>query len=173
MYSEVVNFTAWYFRNNRPIKPPADMTIFRTDNASSACVYRQGRFQVELYLIDIDAPIPNHGHPGVDAVEINNFRLADMDVDHEVFLDELEQLALYTGQWHGASIEERAKHNGHYLTSVQYWHPDIPMKTISTRWIGPTVGPVHDALIKLHNPTSYSVPGYADVTLIGKDFEVL
>lgn len=174
MDSDIIGFAAWYYRTGRPHKPPRDMTIFRTDNASSVCVYRDGRYQVELYLIDVDAPIPRHQHPGVNAIEVDQHRFLGMDItESDFFLTQLEQFALYDGQWHGNGIEEKCKHSGYYLVSCQYWLEDRPMKTISTRWVGKTVGPVHDALIKAHNPDAYVIPGYADVTRSKFDSDVL
>lgn len=174
MPSDVIDFACWFYKNGRPHKPPKEMRIFRTDSASSTCIYRDGRYQVELYLIDHDAPVPRHQHPGVDAVELDQRHLRSLDIgDDAMFMEQIRQFALFKGEWHGAGIEAKAKDGGHYLTSCQYWHDDIPMNTISVRWLGQTVGPIHDALIQEYTPDAYVIPGYADVTRSKFDSDVL
>lgn len=172
MFADVVDFAEWYYLNGCPQKVSADVQIYRTDSASSACVYRDGRYQVEMYLIDKAAPVPEHQHPGVDAVELDQGVL-DLLRDPTTLRSELAKFALYKGQWHGAGIMNRAKHSGFYLTSCQYWHDDIPITTISSRWAGHTVGPLHESLIRLYNPNAYVIPGYADVTRHAEEVDIL
>lgn len=172
MYENVVDFAEWYYKKGCPQKILSDLTVYRTDSASSTCVYRDGRYQVEVYLIDQQAPVPKHQHPGVDAVEIDQGAIQSL-TDANQIRSELERLALYKDQWHGNGIMDRAKHSGYYLTSCQYWHDDRPITTISGRWVGNTVGPKHDALIRELNPGVYVLDGYADVTRTMKEVEIL
>ena len=172
MYENVVDFAEWYYKKGCPQKILSDLTVYRTDSASSTCVYRDGRYQVEVYLIDPKAPVPKHQHPGVDAVEIDQSAVQLLK-DASQIRPELERSVLYKGQWHGNGIRDRAKHSGYYLTSCQYWHHGIPITTISGRWVGETVGPKHDNLIRVLNPDSYVIEGYADVTRSATEVEIL
>lgn len=162
MWSDVIDFAVWYYKKGMPHKIPNLAPVFRTDSASSFCVYRDGRYQVEIYLIDVNAPIPTHQHYGADAVEFDHIMFRATDESNLV--DFLSRNTLRSGESHGGGIEARAAHTGFYLTSIQHWMDDLPMTTLSSRWVGKTVGPKHDKLIATLNPGAYVVQGYADVT---------
>jgi hypothetical protein len=51
MWSNLNEFAEWYKTNNHPFKPPTTDPIYKTDHSLSAVIYREGRYQVELYYI--------------------------------------------------------------------------------------------------------------------------
>lgn len=67
MWQTVEEFRDWYCQQGMPLKPPFKNPVFHTDNAMSLCLYREGRFQVELYITEAGATSPPHTHPGVES----------------------------------------------------------------------------------------------------------
>lgn len=156
-FSSVLDFTEWYFMNGRPLLYPKNQEVFLTDDATASCVFRHGRFQVEIYLIHPKPVIPVHEHPGVSNVEIPAaYSMLSRDI--------LKNIVQESGQSHGVGFKERAGHQGFVLISAQMWDEGLEMSTIGARWKGHTAGPKHEALIKRFNPDCLIYPGYADVT---------
>lgn len=161
-FKNVAEFTKWYIESGMPFNLKKNTEVFISDDATSSCVYRKGRFQVELYLIHPTPIIPEHEHPGVEAIEVNMFTaLNDTNMSN---IDYLKDITLKAGQSHGNTIRAQAMSEGFVMLSAQYWLGNIPLSTIGSRWKGPTVGPLHEALIKRFNPNCVVIQGYADVT---------
>lgn len=156
-FSSVLDFAAWYFMNGMPMLCPESQEVFMTDDATASCLFRHGRFQVEIYLIHPQPVIPIHEHPGVSNVEIPS-HFSDFSKE------DLKHIVQESGQSHGVGFKERAGHHGFVLISAQMWDEGLEMSTIGARWKGHTAGPKHEALIKRFNPDCLIYPGYADVT---------
>ena len=154
------DFAKWYVDNGNPFLPPHNVEIFRTDDATSFCMFRHGQFQVELYLIYPQPNIPIHEHPGVEVVEV-----AVINGTVEIVP------VLFNGQSHGLGIRNKADIRGFPLISIQRWHPKIKPTTVSSQWKGNIVGPMHEELIKRFHPNAYIVDGYADVTRTKDELE--
>lgn len=154
-WKTVEEFCDWYIENSLPIMFPSNIEIFTTDDATSVCLFRKGQYQVEFYLIHSKPKIPIHEHPNVDAIEV---RLRN--TGRTIFVNEI----LRKGQSHGPGIRMEADVKGFPLLSIQKWDEGFEPITISTRWKGKTVGPLHDDLIKRFYPDTLVLDGYADVT---------
>lgn len=155
-FKDVEEFARWYFSNGMPRLKPSNAEVFVTDDATSSCLFRHGRFQFEIYLIHPQPVIPQHEHPGVENIEFN----ASLSGPYSI----LGSLIQRDGAAHGGDIRKRAEHAGFVLFSAQHWSEGIEMSTIGARWKGHTAGPKHEALIKRFNPDCLVYPGYADVT---------
>jgi hypothetical protein len=168
-FSNVVDFAHWYISSGMPICPPNDSNVFLSDDATSSCLYRSGRFQVEIYLIHQDPLIPIHEHPEVDNVE-----LPVGSFDKNISKEEIKKsLQLSGGRPHGESSKIRAKKSGFMLLSAQMWHGDGQMSTIASKWKGRTAGPKHEALIRKFNPDALIFSGYADTSSKQEKEEIL
>jgi hypothetical protein len=157
-FSGIIDFARWYIANGMPLKPPAQQEVFLSDDASATCLFRHGRYQVEMYLIHPQPVIPFHEHPGVENIEVSQSHWSTLTDD------QLEQFVQRSGQGHGGDFRVRAGHSGFALISAQKWDEGIPLSTIGARWRGHTAGPKHEAIIRRFNPGCLVIPGYADVT---------
>jgi hypothetical protein len=63
----VKEFMEWWVKE-RIIKPPFLDGIFFTDIAASIVLFRNGPFQVEMYISKPNTESPYHSHPGVDSL---------------------------------------------------------------------------------------------------------
>ena len=158
-FNNLVDFTLWCFNKGLALKPPLNAEVFTTDDATSSCLYRHGRFQLEVYLIHSEPVIPQHEHPGVESLEVP---LVSLSFDQNI--KNLDQFILGDGMSHGMDIRTRADIRGFVLYSAQKWDDGLEMSTIASRWKGHTAGPKHEALIRRFNPDCLIYPGYADVT---------
>lgn len=159
-WGDTESFAEWYVKNNTPFMPPPGVEIFRTDDATSFCMFRKGQFQVELYLIHPQPNVPIHEHPGVEVVEV---AITDTVVNIIPVLK--------NGQSHGSGVREKANVAGYPLISIQRWHPKLTPTTVASRWKGATVGPMQEDLIKRFYPDAYVTNGYADVTRTKNELE--
>lgn len=158
-FKDVEEFARWYFASGMPRLRPADSEVFVTDDATSSCLFRYGRFQFEIYLIHPNPVIPHHEHPGVENIEFPSSMITSVGPETS-----LAGLVQRDGMAHGCDIRRRAEHAGFVLFSAQHWADGIEMSTIGARWRGHTAGPKHEAMIKRFNPDCLIYPGYADVT---------
>jgi hypothetical protein len=157
-FANVTEFATWYFLAGMPLLLPEKPEVFVSDDATSTCLFRHGRFQFEIYLIHPNPVIPQHEHPGVSNVEISQ------DTLQHISTGDLFNFVQKDGVVHGAGFRERASHSGFALMSAQMWSEGLEMSTIGARWKGHTAGPKHEALIRRFNPDCLVYPGYADVT---------
>lgn len=152
-WKDIVEFSDWWTENNMPMMFPPFSEVFISDDATATCLFRKGRFQVELYLIHPTPVVPCHEHPGVEVIKIRSgMRCPPMASG-----------VLYDGQSHGSGMKLEAELKGFPLIAVQHWLTREP-QTVAAMWKGPTAGPKHEAIIRRFNPDAYIKDGYADIT---------
>ena len=153
-WENVTEFGVWWVKAGMPIRFPIGAEVFRTDDATAVSLFRQGRFQIEMYLIHPHPQLQDHEHPGVEAIKVR------MGNNNEVigFTD-----ALTEGRSHGAGVRLEAEATGFPLIAIQYWTTRDPI-TIAAMWKGKTVGPMQENLIRRFHPDAYVIDGYADIT---------
>jgi hypothetical protein len=149
----VQSFAHWWCDAGMPFYTPAGSEVFLSDDATSICVFRQGRFQVELYLIHPNPNLQNHEHPDVEVIK--------MRVDAPQW--GRMSAVLHNGENHGSGAAAHAGSRGFPLIAFQHWKERDPC-TVAAAWRGPTVGPKQEALIRRFYPNAFIEPGYADVT---------
>lgn len=152
-WATVQEFADWWVGAGMPIIFPKDPEIFLTDDATAVCLFRNGQFQVELYLIHPNPKVPMHEHPEVEVIKMS------LTTDKGPVMSNV----LTNGEAHGAGQRMSAKDIGFPLVAFQHWLTREPT-TIASMWKGPTVGPLQEALIKRFTPDAYVVDGYADTT---------
>lgn len=155
MWKNLDEFTQWYIDNNYPIRPPAEEPVFVTDHSHSAIVYREGRYQVELYLMGPNWQTPNHSHPGVEHRiifingTISGTKNGELVNDSEPWFDKVKDdgTCVASGfhtdfdasDWHSVKIG----HMGGILIITQHWEEGITMTSQSVHYIGEPIGPEH------------------------------
>jgi hypothetical protein len=152
-WNNVQEFAHWWLRN-RPIKPPFEDVMFITDNAHSLTLFRDGRFQVELYLIKPNTESPFHSHPGVDSffmylagnIEFGDDNLTFTDVkpfDKPSADGKSHMLYGKTAvAMEGSPHAVRALHTGGAFLSFEYWRDKDP-RSVVIHWEGQLDGPTH------------------------------
>lgn len=163
-WGTVKDFAKWWFFNNMPMAPPIGCEIYCSDDATSMCMFRHGRYQVELYMIFPYPNLPIHEHPGVEVIK---YRMPEYRKGLETKELPTSHI-LKSGEAHGAGINFKetrsAQGKGFPLFAFQRWDEGLEMTTVAARWKGETVGPRQEDLIRRFNPDAYVVDGYADVT---------
>lgn len=146
-------FADWWLANGMPMKFPQDAEVYFSEDASFVSIFRHGRFQVELYLIHPKPRVPLHEHPEVEVI-----KLRTISPKGPLMTD-----ILHNGEAHGSGMKLEAEVRGFPLIAIQHWLTREPT-TIGAMWRGPTIGPMHEQLIKRYTPDAYVKDGYADTT---------
>lgn len=152
-WSDVEEFGDWWIRAGMPLSFPENAEVFLSDDATAICLFRKGRFQVELYLIHPNPKVPIHEHPDVEVIKVR------LNGKKYPYLSG----TLRNGEAHGAGLRLESEVRGYPLVAIQHWLTREPT-TIASMWRGETVGPKQEALIKRFNPDAYIKDGYADTT---------
>ncbi len=153
-WANVEEFGKWWIGSGMPMMFPPGAEVFLSDDATAICLFRKGRFQVELYLIHPHPKVPVHEHPGVEVIKVrlNSKKYPAMSE------------TLHKGQSHGAGIRKESEERGYPLLAIQHWLDREPA-TVASMWRGETVGPKQEALIRRFNPDAYITEGWADITV--------
>lgn len=159
-WANVNEFAEWWMSMKMPIRFPAKAEVFVSDDAAAVTLFRQGRFQVELYLIHPQPKVPVHEHPDVEVIKMNLSSVVDGETNQIL---PIMSETLTNGKSHGAGMRVEAEKLGYPLFAFQHWLTRDPT-TVAAMWKGETVGPRQEALIKRFNPDAYVVDGYADIT---------
>ena len=154
-WDNVREFAHWWMQAGTPIMIEKGAEVFLSDDATASCLFRKGRFQVEMYLIHPQPTLPSHQHPGVEVIKM---RLGSPNFDGICFSNVLRE-----GEAHGSNMKMEAETTGYPLVAFQHWLTRDPT-TIASMWKGTTAGPRHEAIIRRFNPDAYIKDGYADIT---------
>ena len=158
LWKTVEEFRDWYTAKGYPMRPPYLNPIFHTDNAMSLCLFREGRFQVELYLTKPFANSPPHTHPGVESAFV--YLTGDIKFDIETKgtqIDNKMHFARADGahRMFGAtsSSPDGLAHwldigaDGAAFLSFEYWK-DVDPTSVTVNWKGDPVGSIHEEILK-------------------------
>jgi len=165
MWKDIDEFTKWYQDNGYPFKPPAGDPVYVTDHTLSSIVFREGRFQVELYMMGPNWETPNHGHPGIDhKIIFLNGTVGGSK--NGTFLSDSSQWASQSREdgcnvlfgiindfcgddFHQVHIGPK----GGLIAITQKWDEGLVMASQSVQYVGEPIGPEHSPHIKLDQKT--------------------
>lgn len=145
MWQTVEEFADWYKLNNYPIKPPFEDPVYVTDISYSYVLFREGQFQVELYLVRPNTASPEHSHPGIENIVL----LWGGDIGHTTNTISPAIFGLT-----GPTIRDNATHalhagnKGCAVLSIEKWADGKKPTSVSINWVGSPCGAIHDKLIK-------------------------
>jgi hypothetical protein len=161
MWSSLAEFTQWYKDAGYPMRPPTEDPIYITDHSYSAIVYREGRYQVELYMLGPNWSTPTHSHPGIDheIIFLNGtvygYRDGEKLQDAMAYTDVAnpDGTNVAFGQSHtfdgdGTHIVGTGPKGG-LIAITQYWPEGIKMSSQSVHYVGEPIGPEHAQYIKV------------------------
>jgi len=143
MWKDVDEFAIWYKENNHPFRPPTTDPIYRTEISYSTVIYRNGRFQVELFYLRPGCSTTTLESPGIDQCIIFLNGQITAYKDGKIIHD---STAIYeTANEDGTSIlfnqifklgNESIDHvdygpKGASIMSIQHWDDGIEMTSMS------------------------------------------
>lgn len=160
MWNTLEEFTNWYLENNFPIRPPQNNSIFKTNNACAVVMFREGQYQVELYVVDANSVTPEHRHPGVESIIMYLSGDGDTTINEQpvanpkTFWDVLnpdgtsvlfkQTVRLNPKDSHGLICGSR----GFSFFSIEKWPQGITPTSVAAHWDGETTGDIHNNTIE-------------------------
>lgn len=162
-FKTVYDFAKWYFANGMPNNSAQANCAgaIETDDAASCVLYRDGRFQVELYIM-----LPNrnlltsHCHPKVHTLLF----------EHDKKGKWVNTSSVYDTQYHGTNTG-RVRKDAIQLLAIERWDEGINMTSAAVHWCGKTAGKLHDEVIRSYYPDAITKEGFADVRLDPRIYE--
>jgi hypothetical protein len=148
-------FAAWYKANEYPMRPPFEDPVYVTDNSYSYVLFRQGQFQVEMYLIKPNCGCPEHSHPRVENIILflgGDARPTHNGVEMNIGGPFVRAAADGTSPIFGAMGPKITDENTHALLtgakgaaflSLEKWPEDIKPTSVVVNWQGSPVGDTH------------------------------
>lgn len=110
---------------------------------SSVILYRDGRYQAELFMSTQSGVFPEHAHPNVSSIEVMiagriEFKVRGRSMfPPAVFSNNLPTQGMMVGVGagvpHGAIVHE----GGGAFISLQRWRDGVPITSVGVDWDGP------------------------------------
>lgn len=144
-------FMEWYIKAGKPMLVPWDAGTIQTDDATAICLFRQGQYQVEIYLIHAGYDIPPHAHPDMQVIAMTlggGIVCGPPQTKFNVSAEFGRHAKIKDGQWHGGDATKTG--TGFALLSFEKFLNGTIPKSAAIQWRGPTAGPIHDDLIADH-----------------------
>lgn len=160
-WADLREFAEWYMSLGAPLLCPSDTEVYVSDDALTFPIYRNGRYQVELYVLHNPVAVPRHGHPYVEVIQ--SFMTGDADLHWSDLSPVLVHPEQHGGETFRKFVRSEAPERKLLLT-FERWPEGVKPSTIAAVWKGDTVGPLQEALVRRFFPQAYVVPGYADIT---------
>lgn len=151
---ELTQFAKWYLgqRPNLPNRPPAHGASMFLPTIAGLTLWRDGNFQVQLFVCAPNTVIPEHSHPNVDSYEALMSGQVDFYVEGRKLIDDRFFQANHLGhsKAYGSAgrVRENARHHaiigkdGGSFLSIQHWLKGSPTH-VGDDWIGTPVGKAH------------------------------
>lgn len=137
--SHVRKFAVWWMRH-KPFKVPADGVRVFT-GVSGLTLYRDGPFQVQMFIVAPNAGSPEHAHPNIDSVE---YGLAGADTFKSTNNTRFKGLiCVAPSEFHTAAADAR----GGAFLSIQKWINGIEPSSVELDWIGASIDQKHAAML--------------------------
>lgn len=141
-------FVDWYMKAKKPMFIPWDAETIRTDDATAMCIFRKGRFQVELYIIHSGYDVQQHCHPQMEVTTIVLGGGGVCGEERKLYgtsMNAGKTVKIVEGEYHGGEKTDFGK--GFMLLSFEHWLGEGPITSAAIQWGGPTAGPIHDELL--------------------------
>jgi hypothetical protein len=160
MWNDVEEFLEWYVSNGSPIRPPQNNAIFRTNNASALVLYREGQFQVELYIGDANSVTPEHKHPGIESILVYLSGEGSTTVNEQQVADPKPYFNKVNPDGTSILFKQRVRvdpKDSHGLTtyskgfafySFEMWPDGVSPTSVASHWEGETTGEIHNEMLR-------------------------
>lgn len=161
-WDSIEHFAIWYKQNSYPIRPPADARVYVTEHTYSFVIFRQGRFQAEMYFAKPNTISTKHTHPFSQIMlfmggEISGTRelkdwstlggsinnIPEPDKPHPDFGRMTKRLDV--GEWHQLQTYDR----GFAFIVLQEWKDGKPTSAV-VAYDGESLGDQHTELMSAY-----------------------
>lgn len=171
---DLQKFARFYMKNFGVMGAvPLHGAVDRVENVTSVLMYRQGQFQVQMFIVPEGTIIPEHVHPNVDSIEIyvgGNYRLSHSGKFAISEEDLVEKGPLKIGKLRGYAIRVKPHHihggvfgkGGGVFLSIQQWLNGVKPHCVARDYSGTTMG--HDHTTKIVYGEAESPKGELGVT---------
>lgn len=166
-WDTIEDFVRWFADNGAPLLVSHTTDVTEAEGFTVATLLQKGRYHLELYLMRNQMSLPNHVHPNVKVltVELGGGARGKPRLDGKGCSDRYLTSPVYSypNTPHGATdFPQNGK--GWLALSFQEWPEGVEHKPVTVWWVGPTMGPRHEALIEAHFPDAVQYKGFADIT---------
>lgn len=143
MWNNLDEFVDWYKANNHPFKPPTTDPIYKTAFNQSSVIFREGRYQAELYFMKPNWVSTDATAPGLE----NRIIFLNGDIKIEVNGEIISDTAVFENETTKKGLHPlyntvfkpgaKGSSNIHYgprgacLIILQKWDEGIPMTSMS------------------------------------------
>lgn len=154
-WKDVVAFREWYMDSKMPFIPPWDTEVICSDDATAICMFRHKQFQVELYLVHPNMPIPLHCHPGMESQIVHLGAGGTEKSNTSLILSQWGTIypVLKPGEFHGAR-ELGVFTKGYAMLTFEKFPDGVEPTSAAVLWAGETAGPKQNELIRKYYPDS-------------------
>lgn len=133
-------FAVWWMRHKVFSVPAGGVRVF--EGVYGLTLYRDGPFQVQLFIVAPNAGSPEHAHPNIDSIE---YGLAGADTFTSERNFRLHGLiCVAPGERHTAAAREE----GGAFISIQKWLNGVEPSSVELDWIGKPIDAAHAAQIQ-------------------------
>jgi hypothetical protein len=160
-FDQLANFTDWYQRQPFAVPMAPAFGVNKVGAFTGLTLFRQGRFQVQLWLCDPNSEIPDHSHPNVDSIQVYVSGQVYLRLNGEVVIkpedvrEDMNGLNTKAAFWmrvgpgdvHGATIGPKG---GAFIT-FQHWLRGDP-ESVENDWEGEPIDAEHAQRIGAGEP---------------------
>lgn len=130
-FDELQAFLHWWMAV-RPLNTPEEAPTNFSGELSGVVLFRQGQYQVQLFIVQPNSIIKPHIHPNVDSYEVYLggdiiFTRDDVEFEQTEYGDTIR---VKPTNWHGGKFGERG---GSFL-SVQKWLNGVKPTSVGEDW---------------------------------------
>lgn len=137
-------FAAWWVKE-KPFAPPAD-AMRHMKGIDGITLYRDGPFQVQMFLGRAGASAPRHRHPNIDVIDIVLCGSAVFFSERSDYNDTKTEIRVRPNEAHITRSSE-----GGAFVSFQKWLNGVAPSSVELDWVGEPIDPNHAAAIAAAN----------------------
>jgi mannose-6-phosphate isomerase-like protein (cupin superfamily) len=131
IYDDLASFKDWWI-NNRVLNTPTILETNFNGSLSGVVLFRDGCYQVQLFIVKPDSVIEPHIHPNVDSFEVFiggdiRFMCNDEWFEQNTIGDSIR---VYPNSWHGGEFGGK----GGCFLSIQKWLNGVSPTSVGDDW---------------------------------------
>lgn len=130
-FDDLSFFKDWWL-NNRVINTPSEHETNFNGTLSGVVLFREGQYQVQLFIVKPNSVIEPHVHPNVDSFEVFVGGDIEFMCNNEWFKENVigNSIRVFPDSWHGGNFGEK----GGCFLSIQKWLNNVPPTSVGDDW---------------------------------------
>ncbi len=133
-FDDLNHFRQWWLAN-RVINTPPDGVIFQKDTYGLV-LYREGPYQVELFIMKPSVDVMDHIHPNVDTYEVHLTGDVIFSVVDTFSQDAKRKIGDYIRVPENVAHSAQIHAGGGAFLSIQKWLNNVPPTSVTLDWEG-------------------------------------